>query len=456
MERLYEELRRLRRKAGNVSYGDIAKANARGLSKTTVAAIFTGQGRVGPPRWESIACVFDVLCAELGNTGVAVGCLGTKQDLYELYVEAVDALETEAAALNPAPAPALAPKPELSSSLQEEVFPAAAVDLLPGSAVTIPPLSVSSIADACASPIPALRRAPVTALDTLPRPAGSDDKAAGRPWPAIEDIPERPVPDVGLSALAMPTCPVLPGRLSEAAQPVEKEATFAVLGASSRRQTTADRMRSQFGPCGLLLLREAENGHALAAFMLGVLLINGDAPQEGCLFLKRAAGTNATLALTLPDLAVRDRLCGAIVADICRHVADAYSISGMQAKADRWNTYIDTIDTTFPLAALLYRRTQPVGRHARNVSHDLVHLEDSEMTQISKVYWPDPAVGAVRKTALAGAAIPAPYPSARPAQASRWKPFWGRGSRDHEDAFWEEITTRGIKTKRRRSRAPSG
>jgi hypothetical protein len=66
LERLYEELRRLRRKAGDVSYGYIARKNTRGLSKTTVAAIFTGQGRVGPPRWENIACVFDVLHAELG------------------------------------------------------------------------------------------------------------------------------------------------------------------------------------------------------------------------------------------------------------------------------------------------------------------------------------------------------------------------------------------------------
>ncbi|MFI7641659.1 hypothetical protein [Nonomuraea sp. NPDC049400] len=97
---------------------------------------------------------------------------------------------------------------------------------------------------------------------------------------------------------------------------------------------------------------------------------------------------NANLTLTLPDLAVRDRLCGAIVTDICRHVADAYLTSGLLVMADRWNTYIDTIDTTFPLAALLYRRRQPVGRHARNLSNDLVHLETSEMNHINKIYWP--------------------------------------------------------------------
>jgi hypothetical protein len=39
LERLYKELRRLRRKAGDVSYGYIARKNTRGLSKTTVAAI---------------------------------------------------------------------------------------------------------------------------------------------------------------------------------------------------------------------------------------------------------------------------------------------------------------------------------------------------------------------------------------------------------------------------------
>ncbi|MBF8193667.1 hypothetical protein ITP53_49925 [Nonomuraea sp. K274] len=137
--------------------------------------------------------------------------------------------------------------------------------------------------------------------------------------------------------------------------------------------------------------RDAENGHASAAFELGVLLINNDAPQEGCLFLQRAASMNAKLTLTLPDLAVRDRLCGTIVADIYRHIADAYLSSGLTAMAAKWRhyiDYIDYIDTTFPLSAMLYRRTQPIGRHARNISHDLVHLEDSEMNRSARCTGP--------------------------------------------------------------------
>ncbi|MFI7455492.1 hypothetical protein ACIBQX_49095 [Nonomuraea sp. NPDC049714] len=421
LERLYEELRRLRRKAGDVSYGYIARKNTRGLSKTTVAAIFTGQGRVGPPRWENIACVFDVLHAKLDSTGVETDGLGTKQALYQLHQQAVDAPESEA----------LAGAPQAAST----GLPSAA-------AVSIP------------APAPAME------LDTLLEPDGIADGA--KPWPAAEDLPAAPASsparnEAGGGGLSVPVLPDLAPdgpqascpevrHMEEDAQPVEKEATFAVWGGPLRGQATVDRMRNWFGPCGLQLLRDADNGHALAAFRLGVLLINRDAPQEGCLFLQRAVDGNTKLRLTLPDLVVRDRLCGAIVTDICRHVADAYLTSGMPVMAERWNTYIDTINTRFPLAALLYRRTQPFGRHARDVSHDLVHLETSEMNQISTIYWPKRAVGAPPKTALAGAVVAAPCPSAAPAQASHWKPLWGHVFGDHEDAFWKEITTRGVKT----------
>jgi hypothetical protein len=87
--------------------------------------------------------------------------------------------------------------------------------------------------------------------------------------------------------------------------------------------------------------------YTLAPLTVPLLPEGRDAPQEGSLFLQRAAGVNTKLRLTLPDLAVRDRLCGAIVTDICRHIADAYLTSGMPAMAERWNTYIDTIDTRF-------------------------------------------------------------------------------------------------------------
>nr|SBO95495.1 hypothetical protein BN4615_P5011 [Nonomuraea gerenzanensis] len=497
MERLYEEMRRLRRIAGDVSYGYIARKNVLGLSKTTVAAIFTGQGRKKPPRWESFACVFDVLRTELTGTGVATDTLGSKQQLYQLYLQAVDATPPTAAAPG---ATSLAQHASLlvqdaplgqeaslvqEASLEREV----ASDLPAGSAITIPPPSRS------ADPLASLTLAPVMALQTLapacepegsawpvPEPVveledspwlvpgavvGPEDSAwpacepvvrpEGSPWPACEDLPGTPAPDGGTVAsdLAPPQpqeqpCPGTSGpHQQQDAQPVEKEATFAVLSASPRGQATADRMRSWFGPCGPALLGDAENDNALAAFKLGVLLINNDAPQEGCMFLRRAAGLNARLALTLPDLAVRDRLCGAIVADICRQIAAAYRASGLLVMADRWKRYISTIDTTFPLAILLYRRTQPVGRHARNLSHDLVRLEDSEVSRIGTVYWPVNAIGALPVASSAGSGSASPYISGDSAQDGRWKPSWGHTFNEQKNGLWKGIITRGIKAARR-------
>jgi hypothetical protein len=69
------------------------------------------------------------------------------------------------------------------------------------------------------------------------------------------------------------------------------------------------------------------------------------------------------------------------------------------------------------------------------------------MNQISMIYWPKCAADAPPKTALAGAVVPAPCPSAAPAQASRWKPPWDYVFGYHEDAFWNEITTHGVETK---------
>ncbi|MEU8364887.1 hypothetical protein AB0C27_53625 [Nonomuraea sp. NPDC048882] len=419
LERLYEELRRLRRKAGDVSYGYIARKNTRGLSKTTVAAIFTGQGRVGPPSWENIACVFDVLHDKLDSTGVDTDSLGTKQGLYQLHQQAVDALVSQTPRKMPARLPVdqgqVAAQP--SSTLSADLTSAAADTSKP------PPMPCATDADA------SLGTDLARELDTL---LERDDLGDGpRPWPALEDLPGELVPAStpappsspgeggGLSTLVIPD--LASGKLQqktlpeprpgarqpeEETQPVEKEASFAVWGAPSRGQATVDRIRNWFGPCGLQLLHRADNGDELAAFRLGVLLINRDAPKEGGLFLQRAAGMNPKFRLTLPDLAVRDRLCGIIVTDICQRIADAYDINGMPAMAERWNTYIDTIDTRFPLAVLLHRRIQPIGRHARDISHDLIHLETNEIRQISTIYWPKRMIGAPPKTRPTDATAP--------------------------------------------------
>ncbi|MDF2704709.1 MAG: hypothetical protein K0R62_361 [Nonomuraea muscovyensis] len=84
---LRAELLRMRKKAGDLSFGDIARKNSLGLSKTTVAAVFSGRGRKKQPRWAVVAGIAGVLRAELSATGVDPDTvLGTMEDLHELYL----------------------------------------------------------------------------------------------------------------------------------------------------------------------------------------------------------------------------------------------------------------------------------------------------------------------------------------------------------------------------------
>jgi hypothetical protein len=136
---------------------------------------------------------------------------------------------------------------------------------------------------------------PLVGLDTLPQPDGPADK----PWPASQDIPSGPMPGTDQSApnpaprgtedLATPDLARNtqhrpdPSRRLDDDQPVEKEAALALMGSSPPGQASADRMRSWFGPRGPELLSacddDPDDQDALAAFRLGILLINNDAPQ---------------------------------------------------------------------------------------------------------------------------------------------------------------------------------
>ncbi|TMR93961.1 hypothetical protein [Nonomuraea basaltis] len=186
-----------------------------------------------------MASVYDVLHAELQSTGVSADSLGTKQDLYLLHQQAVDAAQTEAPAeprASPSPPPVSTP---------EACTPEASGGLPPGTALTIPPPVPSPDACTSLSPAPAM---PLDGLDTLPQPNGPADK----PWPASQDIPSGPMPSTdqpapnpaprGTENLATPDLarhtqhrPDPSRRLKDDTQPVEKEAALALMGSSPPR-----------------------------------------------------------------------------------------------------------------------------------------------------------------------------------------------------------------------------
>ncbi|MGW7477341.1 helix-turn-helix domain-containing protein [Nonomuraea muscovyensis] len=326
LERLYSELRHLRRKAGGVSYGDIARKCA--LSKTTVAAIFTGQGRKNPPRWERVARVFEVLREELERTGVDPDrSLGTKEELHRLYVE-----------------------------------------------VTSEPTADGTTG----GPVG------VTAAD---RPA----PPRGDPWPPIEDLPARlspePWPAFGDLFARFPG-PGSPGAIDELPQyvpattaPPEMEAVFAAMDAAPASGATAARLRRWFGPYGVRLLLAVEENNALAAFELGILLRNRDAVEEGSYFLGLARSWDADLTLNVRGLRAGDRVCGSIVKNICRRVAAAYEgVDSFMARL--WAGYAETVYDALPLAALVPTR----GRHARE-NPILTLFPSTEMSRIMETYW---------------------------------------------------------------------
>ncbi|MEU0570512.1 helix-turn-helix transcriptional regulator [Nonomuraea sp. NPDC005983] len=367
LERLYSELRRLRRKAGDVSYGDIAKKSACGLSKTTVAAIFTGQGRKKGPRWERVACVFDVLCDELRKTGVDPDkSLGTREELYQLYVEATNGQSHEVLTA-PGPLADVVPL-DVPSIVPELASPASVVQ--PGGSSVPPSLEVVS-------------EVSWPAFEDLPKPSSLVS------WPSLEDLP---VPDAGpslrlaeyppneqrdLSRCGLNGDPPLVRHGSSMAETVLQPVDHMPCG-----QASADRLRRWFGSRASVLLEGVNVGRGLSAFELGILLINKDAVQEGCYFLEQARRLSGKLALEIPQLRVGDRLCGSIVKDVCRRISNAYLQAGCFIRAKLWSGYVDAIDDTFPLAALISTR----GRHAR-VGHQLVTFADLEVNRIKRVYW---------------------------------------------------------------------
>ncbi|MEU8319732.1 helix-turn-helix transcriptional regulator [Nonomuraea sp. NPDC048881] len=365
-ERLYEELRQLRKKAGNVSYGYIAQHNKLGLTKTTVSAVFTGKGRKGPPSWENVAAIFEVLQAKLGMTGVQpVKVLGSLDDLYQLHQEAIEEQVATIAVVQPLeePAPATVSVPVEETPLQE--FPV--VSALPTSASPSLPAAPAGVMYPHQPAWPAADGF----LPVIPVPAWLE------PAPiCLEHQGKRLVDEILSGELnVVPPLPLVH-------QPVEQEAALALLAAPPWGQSTTERLRRWFGPRGLELITQVEGGHAVATFELSVLLINHDAIQEGMLFLQQAAQLDGDLAIELPGLRVGDHLCGSVIRDICQRVADGYKQAGYRLRQQLWTEYTTGIDIEAPIAMMVPTR----GRHSRG-RYGWAVLNELEVQRVKKAYW---------------------------------------------------------------------
>ncbi|WP_220499971.1 hypothetical protein, partial [Microbispora sp. H10949] len=209
-----------------------------------------------------------------------------------------------------------------------------------------------------------------------PSPRAYNRSAAGRPWPAVED--------------GVCSCCENGGSPLEPWQPVEREATLAVLSSRTVEDESADRMRRWFGPFGDQLLDKATGEHpdALASFMLGILLVNNEAHGEGALFLQQAGKLmpDLTLSFDKPPFRRGDVLHGSIVRDICNRVSDAVERAGYPRRARSWRVYAAKVDGKEPLALWAMIR----GRHARTVSRkwrQYVEFDSKQVERIRTAYW---------------------------------------------------------------------
>ncbi|MEU8202001.1 hypothetical protein [Streptosporangium sp. NPDC049046] len=158
------------------------------------------------------------------------------------------------------------------------------------------------------------------------------------------------------------------------------------LGSSKSDSPERKRMLTWFGPRGVDLLGWADKQQALAAFELGVLLLNAGSLAEGGEFLRQAAQRDPRLALKV-SLRQGAYLYGKIPKDICRRVAVGYSWCGLDEMSRQWQRYAQSLDG-IPVIGVL----SPLGRHA--VMDDVLELnptrhaplEPNQVQQIDIAY----------------------------------------------------------------------
>ena len=148
-------------------------------------------------------------------------------------------------------------------------------------------------------------------------------------------------------------------------------------GFSRSNSPDRSRMLKWFGPRGVDLLDWTDKQQALAAFELGVLLLNGGFLAEGGEFLRQAAQRDPRLALRV-NLRQGAYLYGKIPKDICRRVAVGYSWQGLDETARQWRRYAQGLDG-IPVIGVL----SPLGRHA--VMDDVLELNPTRMPRWNRI-----------------------------------------------------------------------
>ncbi|MER5643574.1 hypothetical protein [Streptosporangium sp. NPDC002524] len=405
------------------------------LSKATLSALLTGKGRVGPPRWDKVVSFLLALKESLKNDGMDPDAvLGSMDSWRERYLAclATDAAATPVAAQEDTPAaPVRVPVPPSPTSdhsgQQSGTVPTDQAPSLPTHPFLTPPAPQSpssppvhgetrpaSVASSYADLIQP--RYPQYSTPT-PSPSGG---SLGDPfaWPHTEpafppspDLYDYPIEDPYTGLLRpsyiqqdVDTWRVSPESWSitsarqspedrqlslwqavfgeDPAQPVEKEATYAVLSRIPNGHESASRMAKSFGHRGVELLDGAEAGNALYAFELAILLINSGSVHEGGEFLRMAARLDSKLTVDFEPFRTGDRLYGKIVKDVFARVGTAYENAGYPVRAAEWAFRAGLFTGSDPIAMRIAHHARHVRTPDRHAPFDPVQVQ-----QIESLYW---------------------------------------------------------------------
>ncbi|MGS2640303.1 hypothetical protein [Streptosporangium sp. G12] len=440
------ELQDARRKAVNPSYDKlriISKNYKVPLSKATLSALLTGKGRVGPPRWDKVVSFLLALKESLKNDGMDpdavlgsmdswreryLACLAVNAAAMPVTVQENAPTDSGQTSVSPSPAsddaaqwsgtapagqarpahpllthPLLSPPaPQRPSSppVHREARPAPVAssyaDLIQP---RYPQYSASAYSTPPQSPVggsPSDFLAWSYTEPTYPPPPDLCDYPIEDPYAELllssytgQDIDTWP--DYSESWSATPTRQSVEARQlslwqavfgEDPAQPVEKEATFAILSRTPNGQESATRMAKSFGYRGVELLEGAEAGNALHAFELAILLINSGSVHEGGEFLRMAARLDSKLTLDFEPFRAGDRLYGKIVKDIFVRVSTAYENAGYPIKAAEWAFRAGLFTGAAPVAMRIAHQARHVRTSDRHAPFDPVQVQ-----QIESFYW---------------------------------------------------------------------
>ncbi|MFE3454958.1 hypothetical protein ACFXJ8_39150 [Nonomuraea sp. NPDC059194] len=396
------------------------------LSKATLTAVLKGTNRVGPPKWDKVVSYLravDRYQEEMGLRPVA-GCLEEWRERYvalqaqdarrkaerlraqaqptvEEKAPVTDSVDLSAVQTVPTSQTHVAPtyRPEPTFTLSAGVgffFREDATDDMPSYAWLASPYSKGPTFALATSPNP-----PPSPTVESAAPEGALSKAElphnlGVPSSTTISVPAdwaqwtdasceleffEPGDRIFLSDWD-PNATDSSGVWDDLVQPVEKEATMAVLTRQGTGHRTVDRMTEWFGPRGTQLAYDADADDPLATFELGILLVNWGSISEGGELLRRAGQLDERLVLETGLFRPNDLLYGKVVQHVFSRVASEYEAAGLLQKADRWDRIARSYAGTKEAIALL---AAPSGRHACVAQH--VSLDPVQVSSIKSVYW---------------------------------------------------------------------